>query len=474
MENFIAENARRKLIEFIVYTKKDYTVKWYHELICKKLDSFYKGEIKRLMLFVPPQHGKSEIVSRRFPAYCLGKNPKLNIIVASYSQSLSMQFNRETQRIIDNDLYREIFPDVLLSGSKSDEATKRTASVFETNHFGKLFSVGVGTGLTGHSIDIGIIDDPVKDAIEAYSSTYRDRTWDWYLNVFCTRLHNESKVLLTMTRWHEDDLAGRIISNSKKIGEEWEIFILPAIKENNQNESDIREIGQTLWPEKHSLEKVIGIKNTSMRVFTSLYQQRPAPEEGNKIKTQWIGNFNLYELEKRAINEDTELIWDFTIDGAYTKDRDNDATGLLAYCKAFNNLYVRDTQAVRLEMPELLNYIPSFVTKNGYSNQSRIYIEPKASGLSIVQMLRNKTGLNVISDNPPRASKEQRVDRCTPFIESRRMFVLEYENWIDGYLHELSMFPNGTHDDLVDCTTMAIDKIEGVKKEVEFFGVATI
>jgi predicted phage terminase large subunit-like protein len=194
---------------------------------------------------------------------------------------------------------------------------------------------------------------------------------------------------------------------------------------------------------------------------------------GQKIKHEWISTFNLFDLEKRCINDDIDLVWNYTIDGAYTNDKNNDATGLLAFAIAYNNLYVRNAQAVRLEMPELLNYIPSFVSQNGYTNQSRIWIEPKASGLSIVQMLREKTNLNIISDKPPRASKEQRVDRCTPFIESRRLFILEHSLWADNYLHELSLFPNGTHDDLVDCTTMAIDKIE-IRKDLEIFGFTTI
>lgn len=194
---------------------------------------------------------------------------------------------------------------------------------------------------------------------------------------------------------------------------------------------------------------------------------------GEKIKGEWIQRYNMLDLEAIAHNLSRELVWDFTIDGAYTKDPENDATGLLAFARLPNNMYVRNAQNVRLEMPELLRYIPSFVRSNGYTRQSRIWVEPKASGLSIAQMLQRNTGLNVIIDKPPSASKEQRVERCTPFIESKHLHVLEFADFLEEYIGQLTLFPNAEHDDLVDCTTMGIDRIE-IEAGTEYFGIATI
>ena len=194
---------------------------------------------------------------------------------------------------------------------------------------------------------------------------------------------------------------------------------------------------------------------------------------GEKIKTEWIRKFSLADLEAMAYDKGIPLIWDYTIDGAYTKDPENDATGLLAFARIFNNMYIREAQNVRLEMPELLKYIPSFVANNGYTKQSRIWIEPKANGLSVAQMLHRETKLNIIIDKPPRTSKEQRVDQCVPFIESKRLHTLEHAAFNEEYIGQLVLFPNAEHDDLVDCTTMGIDRIE-INNDVEYFDVVSL
>jgi hypothetical protein len=181
-----AELARRNLLDFVLYTKEEYRVNWHHERLCSYLDRFIRGEIKRLMVFMPPQHGKSELVSRRFPAFYLGKFPKTKIILASYSDDLVSTFNRDCQRIIDDESYKDIFPSTNLSGnSRGGDRWLRNSSLFEiVDHGGFLKTVGVGGSLTGTPADVGIIDDPVKDSIEATSDTYKRRNWDWYNDVF--------------------------------------------------------------------------------------------------------------------------------------------------------------------------------------------------------------------------------------------------------------------------------------------------
>ena len=273
------------MLAFVLYTKPEYLVNWHHAYLCEVLDRFRDfgpGGINNLIVEMPPQHGKSELVSRRLPAMLLGDNPKLKIVGASYSADLAQQFNREVQRIIDTPEYNQAFPETILGRSNVKNDAKggylRNADIFETvGYKGFYKSVGVGGSLTGTPADVAIIDDPVKDAVEANSPTYRARIWDWWVNVLLTRLNNSSKKLITMTRWHEDDLVGRVKQIIEKTGEDWYFVSFPAIKENGLNPNDPRQIGEALWPEMHSLEKLERMRIASPKTFGSLFQQDPKP-----------------------------------------------------------------------------------------------------------------------------------------------------------------------------------------------------
>ena len=224
--------AASSFSHFLGYINPTYQMEWFHKVIAEHCQMLFEGKIKNLMVFVPPQHGKSEVVSRIFPAWAFGRNPDLKIAGCSYSSDLAGQFSRSIQRTIDSQEYHDIFPDAILNGSNAHTNVRgylRNVNVFEfVGRRGFYKAVGVGGGLTGTAVDIAIIDDPVKDAMEAYSPTYRARVWDWYNSVLTTRLHNHSKQLFIMTRWHEDDLAGRIL---KAEGSEWTVLRIPAICE---------------------------------------------------------------------------------------------------------------------------------------------------------------------------------------------------------------------------------------------------
>lgn len=273
--------------DFVKYTKPDYEINWHHDLLMNYLQQFAEGKIKKLMVFMPPQHGKSELTSRRLPAYLLGRNPKLKIIGCSYSTDLATSFNRDVQRIIDDEKYKDIFPDTTLNSSNVRTAATghylRNSDLFEiVNHRGFYKSIGVGGSLTGTPADIGIIDDPVKDAVEAESITYRSRVWDWFTQVFMTRLHNDSQIIVTQTRWNLDDLSGRILSRMNQ-DNSWTILSLPAICEGVTNSNDIRLPGEALWESKHSLKRLMEIKVANPRAFQALYQQNPKPFEGGLV-----------------------------------------------------------------------------------------------------------------------------------------------------------------------------------------------
>jgi len=293
-----AKLASDEFRDFVQYTKPDYEINWHHDLLMDYLQQFAEGKIKKLMVFMPPQHGKSELTSRRLPAYLLGRNPKLKIIGCSYSSDLATSFNRDVQRIIDDESYQQIFPETTLNGSNVRTSAKgsylRNSDMFEiVEHRGFYKSIGVGGSLTGTPADIGIIDDPVKDAIEAESITYRSRVWDWFTQVFLTRLHNDSQIIVTQTRWNLDDLSGRILSRMNH-DKSWTILSLPAINEGVTSIHDVREPGEALWESKHSLKRLMEIKVANPRAFQALYQQDPKPFEGGLV----FPKFNTISLEQ--------------------------------------------------------------------------------------------------------------------------------------------------------------------------------
>lgn len=291
--------ARSSLLEFTLYTKPDYEVNWHHQLLCDYLDKFASGEITRLMVFMPPRHGKSELGSRRLPAYLMGKNPECSIISCSYSADLASRMNRDVQRIIDTPRYQKLFPDTTLSGenirTNAQGAYLRNSDIFEViGHRGVYRSSGVGGGITGMGCNFGIIDDPIKNREEAASATYREKTWEWYTSTFYTRLEKDAQILLIMTRWHEDDLAARIIKHSKEEGgENWKILKLPALPEPG-NTNDPRSGNEPLWENKFNTSRLEAIRQViGPYQWASLYQQRPAPIEGGLWKYATIERYRV-------------------------------------------------------------------------------------------------------------------------------------------------------------------------------------
>ena len=332
--NARAELSSRNFADFVQYVMPTYDMRWFHEVICAKLDAFERGEIKKLMLFVPPQHGKSQLSTRLFPAYLLGKNPLRKIVVASYNATLASRFNRDIQRNIDSSLYHDVFPETYLNNSNVvtvSDSWLRNSEVFETVNFGGFVkTVGRGGALTGTAVDIGIIDDPLKDRQEAMSSTIREALWSWYVDVFESRLHNNSQQILIQTRWHEEDLGGRLLKRDN----DWEVVIFEAIKQS-EFDYDPRPFGEALWPEKHSLERIEKIRDNSPLTFNSLYQQSPKPLDS-------IGIFwNRAMLNRQRLHTAPQLERVLvSLDPATTATMNSDETGIVVVGKAGNQGYL--------------------------------------------------------------------------------------------------------------------------------------
>lgn len=237
-----------------------------------------------------PTHN-SELTSRRLPAYLFGINPNIKVIGCSYNATLARDFNRDVQRIIDDPLYQDVFPETKLNSKNvatdSKGAFKRNSDEFQVvNHKGYYRGVGVMGPLTGYDMDVGIIDDPVKDAVDASSPVQRAAKWEWYTKVFSSRIENHTQQLVTQTRWHQDDLSGRILKRINKKGD-WVIVNLPAIKRGATMKEDPRKIGEPLWPEKKSLEQLLEYEEMDERGFHALYQQDPKPFKGGLVYPNW-------------------------------------------------------------------------------------------------------------------------------------------------------------------------------------------
>ena len=458
-QRILEKDAVDSFYRFLDYKDPRYQRQWFHKVIADHCQMLYYGGIKNLMVFLPPQHGKSTVVSEAFPAWALGMNPKLKIVGSSYTSSLAEKVSRNIQRIIDSKEYQAIFPDTYLNGSNVRTDVRgyiRNVDIFETiGHGGFYKAIGVGGGLTGTPVDIGIIDDPVKDAMEAYSASYRERAWDWYTSVFLTRLHNESKQLFIMTRWHEDDLAGRILRYEP---EKWTVLKIPAIREtlDDGNDFDPRQVGEALWPERHSLDRLLATKKRSAKVFSALYQQSPTIEGGNIIREAWFRYISPEDFKRKRERKELDCPIHFFIDTAFTEKTSNDPTGIIGVCCIDGNLYITCAEKVNLKFPDLVRHIPEYVKMNGYNRFSSVRIEPKANGLSVIDQLEELTDLNVVATPTPRESKETRLNAASPFVESGRVYLVK-GIWNEDFKCEVCGFPAMPHDEFVDLLGYAID-----------------
>lgn len=461
--------AKRKLTHFATYMDEVVEIEWFHKIVYDKLDEWVAGKINKLAIFMPPQHGKSTMSSIVTPAKILGEFPKARIAVCSFSDSLASKFNRACQDIIDSDDYRSIYPKTILPGKGVEGKTNelRNNTYFETiRHKGSFKAVSIGGSLTGDPVDFGIIDDPFKDRKQANSATYRETVWDWYTDVFLKRLHNKSRQLMLFTRWHEDDLAGRLFNPknehyNKEEADEWTVLCFQSLKEeklpmpNAMKYDDPRKIDEALWESKHSAEKHKRTRERSPVSFASLEQQRPSPAKGNKIKRDWFEYMNENELpfNPRSIKKD------FFIDGAFTAKTENDETAQLSCTFYGGKLYIFNCHGVRKELYEYLDYIKTWLKSAGYRPNSSVWIEMKASGYGMYSMLRSKDygshNCRKVSNKTVAEGKMTRVESCQPILASGKV-VLVRGSWNESFVDQCASFPNDVHDDMVDVLAYAI------------------
>lgn len=477
------ELARRRLLDFTLFTMPGYQVNWHHEVVCGYLDRFASGEIKRLMIFQPPRTGKSELVSRRLPAFILGRNPDATIIATSYGADLARRMNRDVQRIMDSDPYQQLFPESQLYGKNVRSTARgswlRNSDMFEVvGHAGYYMGTGVGGAITGMGAHVVVIDDPVKNRKEANSAAYQKAVFDWYTSTLYTRLAPDGQVLVTLTRWHELDLAGQLLklADSDADADQWEVVCLPAVAERPVAPYDRRQAGEALWPARWGEQKLRTIRKTvGSRDWASLYQQRPAPDEGNIFKRQWWRYWQprgaklppvLVTVDEQVIEiepVDLPLTFDEVLQSWDLSFKGTDSADFVAgqvWARQGANKYLLDYALDRMDVIGTMQAVGRFTGK--WPSATAKLIEDKANGPAVITMLKGKiTGLIAVE---PEGGKVSRAYAAQPEVEAGNVFLPHpaLHGWVDEFVGSCAAFPNAANDDDVDAFTQAIIRWQGV------------
>lgn len=442
------EFMKRSLVDFTRHTFQDYEVNWHHQIVAAALDRVLAGLCRRLMILMPPQNGKSELVSRRFPAYAFGKNPDLRIIACSYDDEWAQSLSRDVQKIMASQEYVQLFPLTRLAEARDLE--RRTQGQFDVvGRRGYYVASGIMGSITGRTADIGIIDDPVRNRADAESETYRERTWDQYVSAFTTRQFGSGgSIILCCTRWHEDDLAGRLLDLMSKnpAADQWEIISLPAIAEVEEVH---RHVGEALWPSKYSLEE-LHRRRAGMGEYewASLFQQRPAPEGGGLFKREWFRFVDAVPTVARRVRG-----WDTaSTPGA------GDWTCGVKVAEARGLFFVEDVTRGQWGPGAVDAIIKQTAEMDGRGCAQREEKEGGSAGVAVVAA-RTKTLAGV--DYAGVSITGSKVTRARPFraqLEAGNAFLIRSE-WNEAYIKELCSFPTGKHDDQVDATSCAFNAV---------------
>lgn len=448
-EEIEREIARRSLHEFIQYINPEYITSHFSQTVCDALDQFLvdmmDGKRPKLILGAPPQHGKSDIVSRYLPAYFFGKYPNMRVGALSYSSDLAGDMNTDVQRIMMSAEYRVLFPKSWL-GNKPENgiAVKRNSDEFGiANHKGSYVCAGVGGPLTGKKVDLGIIDDPIKNSKEALSPTVKKSIWNWYVSTFKTRLSKNSGEIIMATRWATDDLSGQL----KEKAPETKVLAFPAINEQ----------GEALVPELHPIDKLLETKAILGDYFWSaMYQQSPKPGDGQIFHEEFVR----YYLPKDLPDKFDKVIhsWDMTF-------KDSDGTDYVVgqvWGKKDANAYLLYQIRKRMSFTQTKDAVKLLAEK--FPEGRRKLVEDKANGPAVIDSLKSTvSGLIPVE---PDGSKIARAHACTAEWEAGNVWLphKDIAPWIVETVEEITTFPFAGHDDTVDAMTQALRDLYQKKK----------
>lgn len=399
------------------------------------------------MIFVPPRHGKSELASIKFPAYYLGKFPDKEIITSSYSAELAQDFGYKTRNLVNSEEYQELFKTKLRDDSKSK-------AKWLTEEGGGYTSAGVGGAITGRGADLAIIDDPFKNREEAESKTIRDKVYNWFTSTLYTRLEKNGAIILILTRWHKDDLAGRLIERMKEDGEKWEIVKYPAIAVKDELK---RKEGEPLWEDKYNLDALLNIKKTiGIYDWSALYQQEPVASETQEFKEEYWQYRTLEEVE--ALDTSNYL----TIDTAISQKASADNNGYTINCVDKENKWnIKAWKAKESPMQLIENlfalhsrwhFVKIGIEKTIYLQVVKPFIDE--------EMRKRNVFLPIVELEHNQTQKETRIRALLPRYESRSIYHIK------GHCSDLEEeqinFPKGTKDDVLDSEAYQVQISEPV------------
>jgi predicted phage terminase large subunit-like protein len=437
------EMAQHKFMPFVKKVWPTFIGGRHHEKMATAFERVASGEIKRLIINMPPRHTKSEFASYLLPAWFLGKYPEKKVIQTSHTAELAVGFGRKVRNLVDSEIYKSIFPGV---GLQTDS---KAAGRWATNHGGDYFAIGVGGAVTGKGADILIIDDPHSEQEAALSETnpeIYDKTYEWYTSGPRQRLQPGGAIIIVMTRWSKKDLTGQVIkAAAQRSGEEWEVIEFPALFEGDK----------PLWPEFWSVEELVALRSElPVGKWMAQYMQSPTSDVSAIIKREW---WQIWEEEYPPECDFIIQSWDT----AFTKSERADYSACTTWGVFYHpddtgitqaNIILLNAIKKRMEFPELK--AKAYESYKEWDPDALI-VEAKASGAPLIYELR-AMGIPVQEFVPSKGNdKIARMNAVADMFASGRVWVPE-TRWADELVEEVASFPSGEHDDLVDSMTQAM------------------
>ena len=431
------EACQNHFLPFVKAMWPEFITGKHHKIISQKLERVANGDLKRLIINMPPRHTKSEFASFLFPAWMMGKNPRMKIIQATHTTELAVNFGRKTKNLIDSDDYKEVFPNVKLA------ADSKASGRWDTSNGGMYYAVGVGSNLAGRGGDLVIIDDPHSEQT-AMSNNGFDDAWEWYTGGPRQRLQPGGSIVLVQTRWSEKDMTGQLVRSMAKdpLADQWEIVELPALFEDDK----------PCWPEYWSFDDLSAVRaSIPPSKWNAQYQQNPTGDENAIIRREWWKKW-----ERKVVPNLQYVIQSY--DTAFSKRETSDFSAITTWGVFYPEesgtpgLILLDSQKGRWDFPELKEVA---LDQYKYWDPDTVIVEAKASGMPLTHELRNM-GIPVVNFTPSKGNdKVTRVHSVSPLFEAGMVWAPD-ETFADELIEEVAAFPNGEYDDLVDSMTQAL------------------